>query len=304
MGREVKRVDVDFDWPLENIWGGFVNPYYSQRIECPECSGSGSSPFAKLLSDQWYGNAYFEPESRGSKPFSPNHPIIAARAKANVSRSPGYYGSGSDMVQKEAQRLCDLFNCQWGHHLNERDVAALIESERLKDLTHIFTPGKGWQPKEPAHTPTPEEVNEWSLSGIGHDSINNWCVVSAECKRCSEPEMCSRCGGEGDLWPTDEIKAAYDDWKDTEPPEGEGWQVWETVSEGSPITPVFPTRDGLIDYLVEYGDKWDQKRGDGGWKRENAESFVDAEWAPSLIGTAGKLRAPRDTAPVPAGPTP
>ena len=301
MGREVKRVDVYFDWPLEKIWGGFVNPFYSQRIECPECAGSGSSPFAKMLSDQWYGNAEFDPESRGSKPFSPDHPIIFARAEANVSRSPEYYGSDSLAALHEAQRLCGLFNGQWSHHLNEDDVAALVESGRLMDLTHTFTPGEGWKPKEPVYIPTPQEVNEWSLSGIGHDSINNWCVVSAECKRCGEPEMCSRCDGEGDLWPTDEIKAAYDDWTDTEPPAGDGWQVWETVSEGSPITPVFPTKEGLIDHLIEHGDLWDQKRGAGGWKRENAESFVDAEWAPSLIGSPGQLRAPRDTAPVPAG---
>ena len=297
MGREIKRVDVGFDWPLKKIWGGFVNPYYSQQIECPECAGSGSSPFAKLLSDKWYGNAYFEPESRGSKPFTPEHPIIAARAKANVDNAPEYYGSGPDNEQKEAQRLCDLFNGQWSHHLNERDVAALIAAGRLMDLTHTFTPGKGWEPKKPAYTPTPEEVNNWSLSGFGHDSINNWCVVSAECKRCGEPEMCSRCDGEGGLWPTNEIKAACEDWENTEPPEGDGWQVWETVSEGSPVTPVFTTREGLIDYLVDRGDAWDQSRGDGGWKRENAQAFVDDQWAPSLISTEGKLLTPRDSTP-------
>lgn len=34
-----------------------------------------------------------------------------------------------------------------------------------------------------------------------------------------------------------------------EPPSGEGWQVWETVSEGSPVTPVFPTAESLARQL-------------------------------------------------------
>ena len=33
MGREIKRVPLDFDWPLDKPWKGFVNPY---REPCPE----------------------------------------------------------------------------------------------------------------------------------------------------------------------------------------------------------------------------------------------------------------------------
>lgn len=36
-----------------------------------------------------------------------------------------------------------------------------------------------------------------------------------------------------------------------EPPAGEGYQLWETCSEGSPISPVFPTLDELCDWAVE-----------------------------------------------------
>ena len=35
-----------------------------------------------------------------------------------------------------------------------------------------------------------------------------------------------------------------------DPPEGEGYQCWETCSEGSPISPVFLTLDGLLDWLM------------------------------------------------------
>jgi hypothetical protein len=76
------------------------------------------------------------------------------------------------------------------------------------------------------------------------------------------------------------------------------YQVYQTVSEGTPVTPPFATKAELVDYLVEHGDFWDQKRGDGGWDREAAEHFVSTEWAPSLIMVARagntEIKAPRD----------
>lgn len=36
-----------------------------------------------------------------------------------------------------------------------------------------------------------------------------------------------------------------------EVPEGEGWQLWETTSEGSPISPVFNTLEKLCEYAAE-----------------------------------------------------
>jgi hypothetical protein len=75
-------------------------------------------------------------------------------------------------------------------------------------------------------------------------------------------------------------------------------QVYETVSEGTPVTPAFATKNELIDYLVTNGDFWDQLRGDGGWTRENATEFVGNEWAPSMTAIATqngvKILEPRD----------
>lgn len=87
----------------------------------------------------------------------------------------------------------------------------------------------------------------------------------------------------------------YRPWTDAEAT----WlQVWETVSEGTPVSPPFATPEELIDYLAEHGDFWDQKRGDGPWKRANAERFVKSGWAPSLIvmtsESGGVVAAPRD----------
>ena len=64
-------------------------------------------------------------------------------------------------------------------------------------------------------------------------------------------------------------------------------QVYETVSEGTPVTPPFETAEELIRYLATNGDFWDQKRGDSGWSYEAAKSFVGSGWAPSMIVIQG-----------------
>lgn len=77
------------------------------------------------------------------------------------------------------------------------------------------------------------------------------------------------------------------------------YQVYETVSEGTPLTPAFATKEEVVDYLVAYGDFWDQSRGDGGWTRKNAESFIRDEYAPSMIAISRidgsvEIKQPRD----------
>jgi hypothetical protein len=76
------------------------------------------------------------------------------------------------------------------------------------------------------------------------------------------------------------------------------YQVYETVSEGTPVTPAFETQAELVEYLVTNGDFWDQKRRlEGGsgmlcgpWTRKEAESFVyGGGWSPSLIVANGKV---------------
>lgn len=66
------------------------------------------------------------------------------------------------------------------------------------------------------------------------------------------------------------------------------FQVWETVSEGTPVTPPFATKGELVDHLVAGGDDWDRKRGHGGYTRAQAEAFVNAGWAPSMVMVGGQ----------------
>lgn len=280
MGREVKRVPVDFDWPLKKTWHGYLMPAALRLPDCPYCDGRGYSARARELFDLWYGYVPFKPEDNDSIPLSVSTPAVRAYAERNVSHSPGFYGSGEFAIVREAARLAALWNGQWSHHVNADDVTALLDADRLWDFTRTWTKEAGWQVADPPVTPTPEQVNEWSIRTMGHDAINASAVVRARCEREGAPELCDRCNGQGDI-ATAEQRAAHEAWKSSEPPAGDGWQLWETVSEGSPISPVFAQATDLADWMTRndctvHGAVKDF---------DVALKFVLDGWAPSFVAT-------------------
>lgn len=94
-------------------------------------------------------------------------------------------------------------------------------------------------------------------------------------------------------------------------PEGSAtwFQVYATVSEGTPVTPPFATEEELIEYLVANGDFWDQDRRKRGasiscdpWDRKAAEQFVRGKWSPSMMVVSQgnetvEIRMPQDGMP-------
>lgn len=77
-------------------------------------------------------------------------------------------------------------------------------------------------------------------------------------------------------------------------PKGEGWQLWQTISDG-PITPVFRTAEELIDYMSQpvplaeqghgmFSGPYPPMPGAKGWRREVAEHFVlEVRDAPTMV---------------------
>lgn len=67
------------------------------------------------------------------------------------------------------------------------------------------------------------------------------------------------------------------------------FQVYETVSEGTPCSPPFATEEELIQYLMTEGGLYRDRYPDlfPLLTREQAERFVKAAWAPSLIVSNG-----------------
>ncbi|HRQ87325.1 MAG TPA: hypothetical protein PLA50_00900 [Bacteroidia bacterium] len=45
MGRKLKRVPMDFDWPLDEVWGGYLNPHWRK---CPDCEGGYTASYQAL----------------------------------------------------------------------------------------------------------------------------------------------------------------------------------------------------------------------------------------------------------------
>lgn len=260
MSREVRRVPLDFDWPLNKVWQGYLTPERLHGQPCPDCK-NGYSPRAEELFDLWYGYRPFDPVSTGSTPLRCDTPAVREFAERNVTRSPEFYGTGEAAIVREAQRLANLWNGAWSHHITQDDVDALVAAGRLMDFTHTWSPETRWQKIEPPVTPTVEQVNEWSLRGFGHDSLNASIVIRARCGREGVHDTCPRCDGHASIETYPGQRADAEAWEPSNPPEGEGWQLWETVSEGSPITPVFASTDALARHMTDrLGFTWSAAR--------------------------------------------
>lgn len=74
--------------------------------------------------------------------------------------------------------------------------------------------------------------------------------------------------------------------KDIEPPKGHGWQMWETTTEGSPISPVFSTPEELAKWLAE-----NNASSFGGQTAtyEQWMKMIVVGWAPSAASQDGKI---------------
>ncbi len=105
-------------------------------------------------------------------------------------------------------------------------------------------------------------------------------------------EYCTTCEGEGEVWAQVEPKAwpverapsvYYKDGRFTDIAAGRyGYQLWQTVSEGGPVSPVFDTREELARWLSDDGN--DRGITDGTtfeqWMR-----FLQVGWAPSMVSS-------------------
>ena len=61
------------------------------------------------------------------------------------------------------------------------------------------------------------------------------------------------------------------------------YQVYQNVSEGTPLTPPFATKEELVEHLCTVGDDWD-----GPVSKEAAEKFVDSGYVPSMVLVPGR----------------
>ncbi len=262
MGRQLYRVPLDFKWDMDKVWKGFICPidYDDYALECHACEGTGWNKETRELADTFY-------DSEG-------------------------HGVRWCYKYDDEGRACEIIETypgacrRWLDKLTQDEVDALVDDMRFTGRTHDWIEGKGWVLKTPRVTVTAEEVNKANAvgaRGMGHDALNRNTLIRTRGKRLGVYGHCTCCNGEGRIIFNPDLKKKSDEWEPEDPPEGEGWQVWETVSEGSPVTPVFATAEALIDHLVNVG-VWGRR-----YSREAAEAFVYSEsgWVPSAVGISG-----------------
>lgn len=217
MGRELRRVPLDFSWPLNKTWEGYLNPH---ARKCPDCE-NGSTVDADWLSA----------------------------------------------------------------------VVHLIMMLREPDRRHGLHPWLQVLPFRPRAPPTKraEELTS-GLAGrapsgiIGHDAIDNWQAVKAIVKAAGLPEdwgTCKTCGGDNQ---DPASKEAYERWEkeDHEPPTGPGFQLWETTSEGSPVSPVFADLGALCEWAAPNATTFGSSRASA----EQWRKMLDADFVCHQEGNA------------------
>ena len=209
MGREVKRVPLDFTWPLGEVWEGFLMPDRLRETNCEAC-----------IHDR--------------PPTILDHMFPAERSGSGVTAAREWIGHFAHMILMLAEEVPEYKN-------------PTSDSARTGRL-HPWLQSMEYRP----HVPPSADIRELTGGlagraprGWGHDAIDRWHATDAIIKAAGlDPKtwgICPACQGHGSTEAYEGQRAEAEAWKPSEPPMGEGWQLWETVSEGSPVSPVFAT---------------------------------------------------------------
>lgn len=165
MGRELRRVPLDFDWPVGKTWKGYLSPDYRP---CPSDNCDNGSTVA----GRWF------------------------------------------------ESLTHLLLMVGEAGVNHRPLHPWLEAIPLR-------PAK-WPGPEAAEV-TGGLAGRAPRSPFGHDAIDRWAATKAIYRAAGLAEdwgTCPICEGHA-IHPDD--RAASEAWESTAPPEGEGFQLWETT---------------------------------------------------------------------------
>jgi hypothetical protein len=283
MGRELKRVALDFKWPLHKVWKGFVNPHYGDCYTCEACNGTGLSAWARDFDNDWWGRGSFRPEDIGLNSLEPSHPEIMRQVRRHIEQSPEYYGTGDAAVEREAKRLASHYNRYRQNFLTQAEIDIVREAAGFS-IAFFKVLNEDGSVSDRTEPLDPDFVTSTLISSIGIDI--NYTPILRAMEKEKGSYLCSACDGTTTWWSSEAEKAAAENWEPTEPPAGEGWQLWETVSEGSPISPVFATAEELARWLTAQDDNGL----DGSTTYDQWMAFLQGPgWAPSMVISGGRV---------------
>lgn len=254
MGREIKRVALDFDTPIGTVWQGFLMPERLHEAPCPAVDVDCFNGFT--ASRAWvHSVAYLllmlDDDRRDQERGRPMHPYF------------------------HSLEIHPHYSREW------YEQHGLFTRTLPRPGADIVAFGTGLAGRE----------GGW----LGHDGCDQWTAEKSVIRAAGlDPDtwgICQKCGGRASVEAYSGQREEAEAWEPQEPPVGDGWQLWETVSEGSPVGPVFATAEELARWLGtdEGGSAVGFGRTCTPMPYESALAFVTAGWAPSLIGNAGGL---------------
>lgn len=231
MGREVHRVPLDFDWPIGELWEGFLMPDRLRGAPCAACAGSGSTNELEWLTKVGYILAGLADDHAEAERGRPMHPWLTLLREIS-------YGSRS---QRPGPKFAEFVDGLTGGKV---DADRMFGRETYRMTTAL---------REAAGLP-----DEWG-----------WC-----------PD----CAGQGETETYPGQRAEADAWEPTDPPEGDGWQLWSTTTEGHPMTPVFATAEALAEHCATADVSWFGH--DGATYEQWLRSFV-GDAIPGMVHLGG-----------------
>jgi hypothetical protein len=87
--------------------------------------------------------------------------------------------------------------------------------------------------------------------------------------------FCDYCEGSGQQYCDEKYRKLHEEWAPIDPPVGEGYQLWQTTGEGSPVSPVFKTLDELCNYAEKNCTTFGSSRAPAtAWKKMLENDFV------------------------------
>lgn len=241
MSREIKRVPLTFDWPIDKTWEGYESPTSLEGERCEPCNASGQTHFGWWLQNFSYVMGMLADDVHHQEQGKPMHPWLI-----EFPRHHGHFeypvkgdpqsGYGTFVIDRPGPDAVEFFT-------------RLIATEADKD---------SYAGKEP-----------------------HYAVVRKLLEITGMDVTCPDCNGRGSTEKYPGQRAEAEAWEASEPPEGDGWQLWQTVSDGAPMSPVFATADELAGWMS------DPARGSDWVPAATAAQFIAAGWAPSGIFTPG-----------------
>jgi hypothetical protein len=265
MGRQVRRVPLTFDWPMNKVWKGFLNPHFRPcpAAEKNQCVG-GYSPAGKWL-DAIVRFLAMIGEQAVEEPFADQlrargqifpHPYLQEFAQAPRTEIPHDEMKKMRDIEDSTERQRALYSYMRKH---PAQLLSFGGEEMIQFITGL---ANGKKPDLPfGGSSVGWEIQKTLMKAAGIDPDSKW-------------GHCKVCDGHG-IDPA--VRETYENWEKEDPPTGEGWQLWETVSEGSPVSPVCPTKEAFVEWLVK----------EDGYSRSAAEKFCDVGWVPSGLIVQG-----------------